>query len=193
MRRSVETQYILGYGLFNDRMLCKGSVSLKSPSYTEMNLREVLTKKGHLMTVEIAQEETLKFWHGTHPLTAELARLEEKFIPEEGPSPYRETEMLRAAARLYYDYGNNGLCNNMTAEAKYLMLVANEVLGKKLCISLESVRKKILKWTNFDGPTIERQLDLVLERVIQHVIQTEKTGAFTENRVTMQALREERR
>lgn len=144
------------------------------------------------MATATAQEEILKFWHGEHPLCAELERLEKQYIPDQGPSSSKEAEILRAATRLYYDYGTNGLCNNLTAETNYLKLVAQDLLGKKLCIFLEGVRKKILKWTDFDGPSVERQLEAVLEKAVQNMLVAEKAGKFTASPVSMDSLRDER-
>lgn len=42
-------------------------------------------------------------------------------VPDNSAAPTLAGEMLRAACRLYYDYYNNGMCNNTSGAAKFLV------------------------------------------------------------------------
>ncbi len=63
----------------------------------------------------------MPFYDGTHEKSKDLERLLKQYMPSVGPTDYEETELLRAANRLMYDWYNNGWNgNNKTGELAFL-------------------------------------------------------------------------
>lgn len=61
------------------------------------------------------------FWNQQHPLYNQYETLYHRLVPSYGSADSEEGEMLRAASKLGYDYYNNGMCNNVSGAAKYLI------------------------------------------------------------------------
>lgn len=61
-----------------------------------------------------------KFWNHTHELSAKQEECWNKYVPMSGNTEYVESEALRAIGRLYYDFYNNGWCNNMSQAVSFL-------------------------------------------------------------------------
>lgn len=61
-----------------------------------------------------------KFWNHSHELSAKQEELWEKYVPASGNTEFVETEALRAVSSLYYDFYNNGWCNDKTPAIRYL-------------------------------------------------------------------------
>lgn len=60
------------------------------------------------------------FWNGKHELSSEQERVFEKFVPPMGRTEYLQAECLRALARVYYDFYNNGWGNIPLQQVKFL-------------------------------------------------------------------------
>lgn len=61
------------------------------------------------------------FWTEDHPLFPQYKELYDKLVSASSNAETEEGEMLRAVSRLGYDYYNNGMCNNTSGAAKYLI------------------------------------------------------------------------
>jgi hypothetical protein len=100
-----------------------------------------------------------------------------KLVPSSGPAGTVEGEMLRAATRLYYDYYNNGFCNNTSGAVNYLTR-CDELFNLDIAEELEIVEPECNTpyYTNLPlaGP-LETIADVVIEYVIS------KDGLYTES------------
>lgn len=61
-----------------------------------------------------------KFWNHTHELSEKQSQLWDQYVPDSGNTEFVETEALRAISRLYYDFYNNGWCNEMQPAIDFL-------------------------------------------------------------------------
>jgi hypothetical protein len=60
------------------------------------------------------------FMANTHPMTRRMYRLERKYMPPEGPTGFLESELMRASARISWDYFNNGMGNNVSEAVAFI-------------------------------------------------------------------------
>lgn len=108
------------------------------------------------------------FWNNDHPLSKELSRLWDQYMPVKGPTEYIETELLRAANRLIYDWYNNGWgVNNKTAELEFLQ---NHGLFENITVD---------DLANQNGDTFEEYMDDELASIIEVVIDAEESNSLT--------------
>jgi hypothetical protein len=107
------------------------------------------------------------FWNQDHQLSKELDRLWDKYVPASGATEYVETELLRAANRIIYDWYNNGWMNNKTGELEFLQdhdlftEISNEDLAAE------------------NGDTFEEYMDNELAAIIELVLEAEKSDTFS--------------
>lgn len=116
------------------------------------------------------------FWHRTHPLSDELQRLNNKFIPSTGPTQFFETECLRAANNLLYQLYNNGGGNPMGNASNFLIKHGTFAGG---------LSEKSLKFLNENHVRLNSRtlwpdsfaqgLELVLAEVVSHVLSKESS------------------
>ena len=66
------------------------------------------------------------YWNSNGMYQADYEVLANKLLPSKGKADTIEGEMLRAATKLYYDYWNNGMCNNTSGPAKFLIRMNEE-------------------------------------------------------------------
>lgn len=107
------------------------------------------------------------FWNQDHPLSKDLSRLWDQYVPAAGATAYVETELLRAANRLIYDWYNNGWMNNKTAELEFLQ--SHELFS---AITIEDL-------TGGRGDQHEEYMDSELATIIELVLEAEGLGNLT--------------
>lgn len=119
------------------------------------------------------------YWSGTGKHQALYDSIFETLVPDMGKAPTKEGEMLRAVSKLYYDYYNNGMCNNTSGAANFL---AESPISKKVEIELD----KIYYACNTGGYTsknLEFELEAVVNEVLEYIIS--KDGNYEPNSVDM--------
>lgn len=102
-------------------------------------------------------------------------------VPDEGPAPTLEGEMLRAASTLYYDYYNNGMCNNTSGAANFLTHCNIEhnlgITDELFDISIEA------NTDTYAITELARQLEKVIDEVIEFI--QSKVGQYSETADTL--------
>lgn len=119
------------------------------------------------------------YWAGTGKHQDFYDSAFETLVPDMGNAPTKEGEMLRAGCKLYYDYFNNGMCNNTSGAANFL---AQSPIAKKV----ESELDKIYYSCNTGGYTsknLELELEVVVDEVLEYIIS--KNGNYEPNSVDM--------
>lgn len=118
-----------------------------------------------------------KYWYKNKE-QVEFNKLWEKYVPNSGPTKFKETELLRAANGIIYDCYNNGWgCNNYTDSLAYLH---NQGFFKKLTNDHLAKGLDILK--NEDIELLNqllKHMDKELDRIVQYVLKVKKENAFT--------------
>ena len=108
------------------------------------------------------------FWNQDHPLSKEFSRLWDEYVPMSGATDYVETELLRAANRIIYDWYNNGWgVNNKTAELEFLQ--SHELFSN---VSVEDLAYQ-------NGDKHEAYMDDELATIIALVIDAEESNSLT--------------
>jgi hypothetical protein len=121
------------------------------------------------MSNELYQDKVGKdiYWNGKgkHQNLYEIKNAE--LVPYEGKCDTVEGEMLRATAKLYYDYYNNGMCNNTSGPAKFLMIQDDELkLGVK-----DQIEKIYYNSNNagYGSVNLEVELEQLCDVVIEYL------------------------
>lgn len=108
------------------------------------------------------------FWNNDHPLSKEMSRIWDQYVPMSGPTEYVETELLRAANRIMYDWYNNGWgVNNKTAELEFLQ-------SHNL---FEKITPEDLAYQN--GDKFEEYMDDELAAIIELIVDAEESDSLT--------------
>ncbi len=120
------------------------------------------------------------FWNGRHELTPVLHDLHKRHIPTEGPSLYLETELMRASARLSWDYFNNGFGNNMSQPVAYIDRYHVPCATPDFLAAWEKLRETVL-WGQAVGgcPETERQVTVVAAEIIRRADTADREGTLT--------------
>ena len=96
-------------------------------------------------------------------------------MPPSGPASTVEGEMLRASTKLYYDYYNNGFCNNTSGASNYLKICNSafklDIAKELLVISNEN------NTGGYTSAKLEVELEAVANAVIEYIIA--RNGAYT--------------
>lgn len=98
-------------------------------------------------------------------------------VPSWGVASTVEGEMLRASSKLYYDYYNNGMCNNTSGPANYLTQ-CDITYSLGISEQLHDVKLEC----NTDGYTtvnLSKQLEEITDAIIEYV--QSKNGEYTPN------------
>jgi len=108
------------------------------------------------------------FWNNDHELSAEFSRIWEQYIPMKGATEYTETELLRAANRIIYDWYNNGWgVNNKTAELEFL-----QEHGLFERISPDDM-------ASMNGDAFEEYMDTELASIVEVILEAEEADSLT--------------
>ena len=87
-----------------------------------------------------------------------------RLVPSSGKAGTIEGEMIRSAGRLYYDYYNNGMCNNTSGAANFL-IKCNSDFNLGINKELNTVRQE----SNTGGYTME-DLEVPLETIVNTIL-----------------------
>lgn len=108
------------------------------------------------------------FWNQDHPLFAQYEEMYAKLVPASGNAETEEGEMLRAASRLGYDYYNNGMINNTSGAAKYLIKKFSE---RDLGCKAELDRLYMFSNTGcYTMINLDPSITTVTAAVVEHII-----------------------
>lgn len=108
------------------------------------------------------------FWNNDHELSKDFNRIWEQYVPMSGATDYIETELLRAANRLIYDWYNNGWgVNNKTAELEFLQNhgLFEEIFPEDLA--------------SMNGDKFEGYMDDELASIVEVIIEAEEADSLT--------------
>jgi hypothetical protein len=119
----------------------------------------------------------MKYWNNTGKYQEQYNNLKTGLLPPYGKAKTVEGELLRAASNLYYDYYNNGFCNNCSGEVNYLLKMDKE-LNLDIKDDLLAIKKdaRYLAYTEND---YAKELENIVDSVIIHI--ASKLGFNTEN------------
>lgn len=117
-----------------------------------------------------------RYWNSTGKHQAAYEQLC-KLVPSSGPAGTIEGEMLRAATRLYYDFYNNGFCNNTSGAVNYLTR-CDELFNLGIANELELVGYEC-NTTYYTEAPLGAPLETITDAVIAYVIS--KDGLYTES------------
>jgi hypothetical protein len=120
------------------------------------------------------------YWNGNGKYQEQYDSLS-RLVPAKGFASTVEGEMLRAASRLYYDYYNNGFCNN-TSYAYRFLLEKSESLGLGIEDDLGEIRNE-----SYSLGYTERNLEVELENIVNGVLKyiIDKDQFYEENNENM--------
>lgn len=118
----------------------------------------------------------ITYWYSNGKHQAAYEELS-KIVPSSGPAGTIEGEMLRAATRLYYDYYNNGFCNNTSGAVNYLMR-CDELFNLGIAEELNIVEPECNTLYYTTEPLAE-PLETITNVVIEYLIS--KDGLYTES------------
>lgn len=121
---------------------------------------------------EFRMDRTKTYWNNNGQHQAIYDRLSEALVPMSGGCETVEGELLRAISKVYYDYYNNGLGNDMRGPVAFLQEHFPLIAHYKPA-DLEEAAPE-----NRDGDTINEQtLEDLTTAVIQYV--DAKNGEYT--------------
>lgn len=137
-----------------------------------------------------------KFWNHSHELSARHDELWDKYVPVSGNTEFVEAEALRAAARLYYDFYNNGWCSDMRQAIKFLrgyfFLNKEQIKNLDECsrvitilldeqeMSEEEYNDRIDSlYEIFDDEAVIDALESIVEAVVKKLIAAEDSKTLT--------------
>lgn len=103
---------------------------------------------------------TISFWNNNHPLQSLYNELYDSLVPSHGSAETLAGEVIRAATKLYYDYYNNGLCNNVTGAVDFL----NKHID---IIDYDYVWSVVTINEFFDGNKFEDVLEKIVENAVE--------------------------
>lgn len=117
------------------------------------------------------------FWNRNHPLQNVLMDVENRLMTTEGPTPYLETEVLRAASRISYDYFNNGFGNDVSQAVAYIDLFHVPYATAGFLAAWKNVRE-IALWGEpvRSCSEIDEQITLISAEILQRVAEADRLG-----------------
>ena len=119
----------------------------------------------------------MSYWNKTGKHQAWDTENFRKLVPAEGKCATHQGELLRASAKLYYDYYNNGMCNNTSGAVNFLLKFNNEINCKKELL----VIKDECNTGGYTSVDLEEVLEIVANQVIEYV----QNSTITSNELDM--------
>lgn len=118
------------------------------------------------------------YWNSNGRFQNEYQKLYTELVPNSGNCSTVEGELLRATCKLYYDYYNNGMCNNTSGPARFLAKKLEQVATPEI----NEYLLQIYNESNTGGYT-SANLDAPLEFVCDFVIEVilNKNGNYQAN------------
>lgn len=119
------------------------------------------------------------FWAGDHDLQPLLADVESRLMTAEGPTLYLETEVLRSASRISYDYFNNGFGNDVSQAVAYIDRYHVPYATPEFLAAWKSVRE-IALWGEpvQSRPEIDERITLISAEILLRVAEADRTGTL---------------
>ena len=117
------------------------------------------------------------YWNSNGMYQADYEVLAQKLLPGNGKTGTIEGEMLRAATKLYYDYYNNGMCNNTSGPAKFLLRM-NEEHFLNVGYALQQVYHEC-NTGNYTPVSLGEPLEEILNSVVKYIVSLK--GSYTES------------
>ena len=118
------------------------------------------------------------YWNSKGRFQNEYQKLYPELVADSGKSDTVEGELLRAICKLYYDYYNNGMCNNTSGPAKFLAKKLEQVSTPEI----NNYLLQIYNESNTGGYTsanLEIPLEIVCDFVIEVILN--KNGNYQAN------------
>ena len=118
----------------------------------------------------------MKYWNHNGKYQEQYVNLK-SLIPVFGHAKTIEGEMFKAASNLYYDYYNNGFCNNCSGEVKYLLK-----MNKELSLNIENELLAIqddARFLCYTEKDYAKELETIVDNIIIHIAST--LGFYTDN------------
>ena len=123
------------------------------------------------------------YWNSNGTFQATYENLYAALVPASGSCPTLEGELLRATCKLYYDYYNNGMCNNTSGPALFISGFFDQINAR---VDVRTALHEIYLESNTGGYTsrnLENQLELVADFIIELI--SSKNGEYQENSADM--------
>jgi hypothetical protein len=123
------------------------------------------------------------FWNNEHLMCAEYKRLHALLVPKEGPAETMEGELLRAASKIGWDWGNNGFGNNWSGALVYLSMYLPSPLDGAIDFLYPFATGDMPDGSDSEG--IWLATNELMEGAIEAALDAERAGAFTKNPCNM--------
>lgn len=110
------------------------------------------------------------YWNNQGKHQEAYQKLANELLPDSGKADTLHGELLRALGKIYYDYYNNGMCNNTSGPCNFLkakLKLEGPIKSALDDIYIESITSG---YTNMD---MEELLEIFANYVIEHVMSTE--------------------
>ena len=109
------------------------------------------------------------YWNSNGTFQATYQELYAALVPNSGSCANLEGELLRASCKLYYDYYNNGMCNNTSGPARFISRFFDQINAPE---NVQTALREIYLESNTGGYTdinLENQLELLADFIIAYV------------------------
>jgi hypothetical protein len=138
-------------------------------------------------------EQTIEktYWNANGKFQKESEKLLDELVPYSGKCDTIEGENLRALFSIYYDYYNNGMCNDTSGAVNWLISQTSyirQVTNVSIYKELNQIKKHSNTFT-YCKDDLEEELEKIADNVIQYVIS--KNGNYSPNYKDMHDYKEE--
>ena len=106
------------------------------------------------------------YWNRTGTYQAWIDNVGSKLVPSSGRCDTVEGELIRSATRLYYDFYNNGMCNNTSGAVKFIIAKLNN--APSIITELETIYLES-NTGGYSERDISKELETVLDAVFAEV------------------------
>ena len=116
------------------------------------------------------------YWNGNGTFQDTYKKLYDALVPGVGSCATVEGELLRASCKLYYDYYNNGMCNNTSGAARFIQ--AKLAMPENVNSALSDIYNEC-NGGGYTNKNLENQLELLADYIIQNI--ASKNGEYQAN------------
>ena len=107
------------------------------------------------------------YWNGNGAYQADYERLVNA-MPGVGASDTVAGELIRAASRLGYDFYNNGMGNNTSGAANFLL--EKGAISKRTYATVYGFTRGRLYNGRFDGDTLQQAIEAVVDETVEYIL-----------------------
>lgn len=118
------------------------------------------------------------YWNGNGTFQATYQKLYDALVPDSGSCANLEGELLRASCKLYYDYYNNGMCNNTSGPARFIMKKLEAVLTPEVNSAILDIYYEC-NGGGYTSKDLENQLEVLADFIIVYI--AGKNGEYQAN------------